>query len=164
MLQVKSRPPSRPVRSRPSPTPPKAQPPSDELLEGKGWHFNRFGLLDPRAKAKEELVPEGNEELVPMDVSTGSASGPSEQPTGSASGPAEPACGGSELAGGGSEPAGGGSGALRHVDASAQSQKPASSSSEPAGGGSGAETEAAVGVCKDVSSLRSPLQVPLCLR
>ena len=67
--------PSRPVRSRPSPTPPKAQPPSDELLEGKGWHFNRFGLLDPRAKAKEELVPEGNEELVPMDVSTGSASG-----------------------------------------------------------------------------------------
>ena len=82
----------------------------------------------------------------------------------SASGPAEPACDGSEPAGGGSEPAGGGSGALRHVDASGQSQKPASSSSEPAGGGSGAETEAAVAVCKDVSSLRSPLQLPLCLR
>ena len=108
---------------RPSPTPPQAQPPppkkaKDELLEGK-----------------EELVPEGNEELVPMDVSTGSASGPSEQPTGSASGPAEPACGGSELAGGGSEPAGDGSGALRHVDASTQYP-------EPAGDGSGAETEA----------------------
>ena len=60
----------------------------------------------------------------------------------SASGPAEPACGGSELAGGGSEPAGDGSGALRHVDASTQYQKPASSSSESAGDGSGAETEA----------------------
>ena len=47
---------------------------------------------------------------------------------------------------------------------SMQDHAPASGSSEPAGGGSGAETEAAVAVCKDVSSLRSPLQVPLCLR
>ena len=105
---------------------PKAQPPSAP------FSLFSFGLLDPRAKASG-----------PSEQPTGSASGPAEQPTGSASGPAEPACGGSELAGGGSEPAGDGSGALRHVDASTQTNLDASTQyPEPAGDGSGAETEA----------------------